>query len=75
MKKIKLSQWAIANNVCYKTAWNYYKEGRFGDNAETNEKGSIFIWDDSVDEEEREESELQSLTNAIKSLTSAILNK
>ncbi len=48
--KIKLSQWAKNHNVCYKTAWNYYKEGRF-EKTEVNEKGSIFVFDDSVPEE------------------------
>lgn len=52
--KIKLSQWAKNHNVCYKTAWNYYKEGRF-EKTEVNDKGSIFIFDDSMKQETLDE--------------------
>lgn len=48
MEKIKLSQWAKNNGVCYRTAWNYFKEGRFEGKSEVSDKGSIFVFEEEV---------------------------
>ena len=49
MRKIKLSEWAKENAVCYRTAWNYYKSGKFGEKCIISDTGSVFIL---VDDEE-----------------------
>lgn len=41
--KIKLSEWAKKNCVCYRTAWNYFKNGKFDGSSEISETGSIYI--------------------------------
>jgi predicted site-specific integrase-resolvase len=48
MVKIKLSEWAKKNAVCYRTAWNYFKKGKFDKNSEISDSGSIFILDNEV---------------------------
>ena len=48
MRKIKLSQWAKNNNVCYRTAWNYFKAGKFEGKSEVSDKGSIFVFEEEV---------------------------
>lgn len=45
MKK-KLSEWAKENAVCYRTAWNYYKKGRFEGRVYVSPEGSIFLDED-----------------------------
>ena len=73
--KIKLSQWAKNHNVCYKTAWNYYNEGKFEGKCEVSETGSIYIFEDEVKDKIEKEQGLPELIAAIKSLTKAIENK
>jgi len=51
--KIKLSEWAKRNAVCYKTAWRYFKEGKFAGKSEVNEAGSIFILEEPENLEEK----------------------
>lgn len=51
--KIKLSEWARRNSVSYKTAWNYYKQGKFLGKSEVNDAGSIFILEESDGLEEK----------------------
>ncbi len=41
--RVKLSEWAKLNDVCYKTAWTYFKAGKFDGKSEVTEKGSIFV--------------------------------
>lgn len=48
MSKIKLSEWAKKNAVCYRTAWNYFKKGKFDKNSEISDSGSIFILDNEI---------------------------
>ena len=41
MKKVKLSTYAKSNDISYRTAWNYHKNGIIP--TEVNERGSIFV--------------------------------
>jgi len=50
MEKIKLSEWAKRHGVCYRTAYNYFKQGRFEDRCEVNGKGSIYIFEEKAKE-------------------------
>ena len=43
MHKLKLSEWAKLNQVCYRTAWNYFKNGKF-DKIHEIVNGKIFIY-------------------------------
>ena len=47
MEKLKLSEWAKRHDVCYKTAYNYFKQGRF-EKTEVNSKGSIWVFEEKV---------------------------
>ncbi len=78
MKKIKLSEWAKLNNVCYKTAWTYFKQGRFDGKSEVTDKGSIFVFvQDPVIKEKSEEKVLglSDIIAAIQNLGEIIKNK
>ena len=74
MRKIKLSQWAKNNNVCYRTAWNYFKAGKFEGKSEVSDKGSIFVLEEEVKEKTQEIS-YSELVMAIRELTEAVKNK
>ncbi len=50
MRKIKLSKWAKNNAVCYRTAWNYFKSGKFNGCSEVTPTGSIYVFDQDVKE-------------------------
>ncbi len=43
MKKIKLSTWAKLNDVNYKTAHKWIKDGNFPEKYEYTPSGSIFV--------------------------------
>ncbi len=47
MEKLKLSEWAKRHGVCYKTAYNYFKQGRF-EKTEVNSKGSIHVFEEKA---------------------------
>ena len=46
MEKIKLSEWAKRHKVCYRTAYNYFRQGRFEGRSEVNSKGSIHVFEE-----------------------------
>ncbi len=54
MKKIKLSDWAKKNAVCYRTAWNYFKEGKFVGKSEVSDTGSIYVFEEEVKQKSEE---------------------
>jgi predicted site-specific integrase-resolvase len=58
MEKIKLSQWAKRHGVCYRTAYNYFKQGRFEGRCEVSDKGTIHIFEEKATEK------LEDLVNA-----------
>ena len=78
MKKIKLSEWAKLNNLCYKTAWTYFKQGKFKGQSEISEKGRVFIY---IEDEQEGLHDFQRTPNisdvidAIKSLENVIKHK
>lgn len=67
MNKIKLSEWAKLNNVCYRTAWNYYKQGQFEGKSEIC-KGKIYIFSDLVTEKPQKLSEKDILLDILNSI-------
>lgn len=69
--KIKLADWAKKNNVCYRTAWNYFKQGRFDGQCDVNDKGSIFIFDEGASEFEQ----IMKSLREIKEIVGKIKNK
>jgi predicted site-specific integrase-resolvase len=42
--KIKLSQYAKMNSVCYKTAYLWFKAGKIKEKTEISPSGSIFVY-------------------------------
>lgn len=46
MKRIKLSQWAKQQGVCYRTAWNWINENKLPVKFEKTPSGSFFIIED-----------------------------
>lgn len=46
MRKIKLSQWAKQQGICYRTAWNWINENRFPCKIEKTPSGSFFVIED-----------------------------
>ncbi len=69
MKKIKLSQWAKDNDVCYRTAWNKFKEGHFP-KSEVSDKGSIFVFVEESKEKPKKDirGPLNELLGAVKNM-------
>ena len=49
MNKIKLSKYAKIYGVCYKTAWNWYKNGKIK-NIELSPSGRIYVLLDNKNE-------------------------
>ncbi len=75
---MKLSEWAKLNDVCYKTAWTYFKAGRFDGKCEVTEKGSIFVHVEDIKEEERTQERVLGISDiiaAIQTLGEIIKNK
>lgn len=72
MRKIKLSQWAKENAVCYRTAWNRFKAGFFKGKSEVAENGTILIIcedeEPAIAEGEKLEKPLQDFMDAARGL-------
>lgn len=72
MKKIKLSEYCRLNGITYRTGWGHFKNGDFGENGVTNDKGGMFILVEEITNESLAKelklaiAELKEITNTLK---------
>jgi predicted site-specific integrase-resolvase len=45
---IKLSEWARIHSVCYRTAWNRFHNGKFGDKSRISDTNTIRVFHEDV---------------------------
>jgi hypothetical protein len=72
MKKIKLSEYCKINGITYRTGWNHFKAGKFGDKGTTNSKGGMFIEVEEITDKSLV-SDLQAAIFELKSVSSQLL--